>query len=82
MLPFREAIKKKIRMKNPLSAMGLFALTVVFGGSPIAQKGVAFDVDGSGRLKPTVGQKMQARIHKPRRDNGEIGVRSGTVACY
>lgn len=79
--PFCNKYKEKLSMKNMLSAMALFGVMVASSGSAFAQKGIVVDVDGSGGLKPTVGQNIAFQVHTPQSDAPEIGVKKGTNVC-
>lgn len=54
---------------------------MVFSGSVSAQKGVVINVNGSGGLKPKVGEKVLAQVHTPASDNSEYGIKSGKKIC-
>lgn len=55
---------------------------MVFSGSASAQlKGVVVNVNGSGGLKPKVGERIVAASHVPQSDSPEIGIKKGQKVC-
>lgn len=69
-------------MKKLVFLTMMFGFMVVFSGSASAQlKAVVVNVNGSGGLKPKVGERVVAASHDPQSDAPEIGVKKGQRVC-